>query len=201
MSPVGRRAQDTLEAPSASAEAGPSDQTLLARFAMSDPDGSAAFIRRFERRVFGLARTIVGDSTADDVAQDALLKVWRHADAFDGRRGSVAAWVMTITRNVAIDAVRSRRAISVAPDDLVGVSAVDRDPGDLAVLTDDLDRLRTALTRLPDEQRSAVVLAGVWGVTARELAERDGIPLGTAKTRIRLALTRLRGALRDDRTI
>jgi RNA polymerase sigma factor (sigma-70 family) len=199
MSSAGRSAQETLELPAVVPDAGPSDETLLALFAMSDPDGSAAFIRRFERRIFGLARTIVGDSrAAEDVAQEALLKVWRHADAFDARRGGVATWVMTIARNVAIDAVRSRRSITVAPDDLVGWSASDRDPADVAVLSDDTDRLRAALMRLPDEQRRAVVLAGVWGITAREIAERDGIPLGTAKTRIRIALTRLREMLRDD---
>jgi RNA polymerase sigma-70 factor (ECF subfamily) len=193
MPSVGRSAQDTLELPTAVPGDGPSDEALLALFAVSDPEGSAAFIRRFERRVFGLARTIVGESrAAEDVAQEALLRVWRHADGFDARRGSVASWVLTITRNVAIDAVRSRRSITVAPDDLVDLVGSDRDPVDVAVLSDDLEQLRAALMQLPEEQRRAVVLAGVWGITAREIAERDGIPLGTAKTRVRLALTRLR---------
>jgi len=201
MPSVTRTTRDTLERPAAVPGAGPSDETLLARFAMSDPDGSAAFIGRFERRVFGLARTVVGESrAAEDVAQEALLKVWRHADAFDARRGSVAAWVMTITRNLAIDALRSRRSITVAPDDFVGWSNSDRDPAEVAVLGNDIDRLRAALIRLPDEQRRAVVLAGVWGITAREVAEIDDIPLGTAKTRIRIALTRLREMLREERT-
>jgi len=202
MPSAGRRAQETLELVAASPDDGPSDEVLLALFATSDPDGSAAFMRRFQRRVYGLARTIVRESrAAEDVAQEALLKVWRHADAFDARRGTVAAWVMTITRNLAIDAVRSRRSITVAPDDLHRVSGSDRDPADVAGLNDDIEWLRRALTRLPDEQRRAVVLAGVWGITAREIAERDGIPLGTAKTRIRIALGRLRDAmLRDERT-
>ena len=201
MPSAGRRAQETLELVAASPDDGPSDEVLLALFATSDPDGSAAFMRRFQRRVYGLARTIVGESrAAEDVAQEALLKVWRHADAFDARRGTVAAWVMTITRNLAIDAVRSRRSITVPPDDLHRVSASDRDPADVAGLNDDIEWLRRALTQLPDEQRRAVVLAGVWGITAREIAERDGIPLGTAKTRIRIALARLRDAmLRDER--
>jgi RNA polymerase sigma-70 factor (ECF subfamily) len=71
----------------------------------------------------------------------------------------------------------------------------------VAVVRDDIDWLRDALTGLPDEQRRAVVLAGVWGLTAREIAEREEIPLGTAKTRIRTALRRLREARIDaDRT-
>jgi RNA polymerase sigma-70 factor (ECF subfamily) len=192
-------AQDTLEPAAHPAAPGPSDEVLLARYARSDPEGAPAFIARFERRVFGLARTIVGDPrAAEDVAQEALLKVWRHADAFDARRGSVATWVLSITRNVAIDAVRSRRSITLPPADFTGVADSERDPADVAVLGDDVERLRAALLHLPPEQRSAVVLSGVWGVTAREIAERDGVPLGTAKTRIRLALGRLRDALLVD---
>jgi RNA polymerase sigma factor (sigma-70 family) len=127
--------------------------------------------------------------------------VWRHADAFDARRGSVTTWVMTITRNVAIDVLRSRQSATAAPDDVANLVGSHRDPADVAVLGSDIDRLRVALNRLPDEQRRAVVLAGIWGITAREIAERDEIPLGTAKTRIRTALTRLRHELaRDEQT-
>jgi RNA polymerase sigma-70 factor (ECF subfamily) len=199
MPSLGRSAQDTLELPAAVSGTEPSDETLLALYAMSDPQGAAAFIARFGRRVYGLARTIVGDTRfAEDVAQEALLKVWRHADAFDARRGSVATWVMTITRNVAIDTLRSRRPVTVAPDDFADLSGPDRDPGDVAVLGDDIERLRVALDRLPEEQRRAVVLSGIWGITAREIGERDEIPLGTAKTRIRAALTRLRDELLGD---
>jgi RNA polymerase sigma factor (sigma-70 family) len=199
MASVGRRTQGTLEVPAAVPDTDPSGETLLALYAMSDPEGAAAFIARFGRRVFGLARTIVGDSRlAEDVAQEALLKVWRHADAFDARRGSVTTWVMTITRNVAIDALRSRQSVTAAPDDFANFVGSHRDPADVAVLGSDIDQLRVALNRLPDEQRRAVVLAGIWGITAREIAERDEIPLGTAKTRIRTALTRLRDELAHD---
>ncbi len=175
-----------------------SDAALLAGFGLSDPDATAAFVQRFQRRVFGLAFTIVGESrAAEDVAQEALLRAWRHATTFDTRRGNVATWLLTITRNLAIDAVRARRTIPMDTDDLLGVSppAPGRDPADIAVVGDDIDQLREALTRMPDEQRRAVVLAGVWGLTAREIAEREEIPLGTAKTRIRIGLRRLRVAL------
>ena len=161
----------------------------------------SAFVERFQRRVFGLAFTIVGESgAAEDVAQEALLRAWRHAARFDSRRGSVVSWLLTITRNLAIDAMRVRRPIALAPDDLFVLSAPasGRDPGEVAVLYDDVDRLRDALTRLPSEQRTAVVLAGVWGLSAREIAEREEIPLGTAKTRIRAALGRLRVALANE---
>jgi RNA polymerase sigma factor (sigma-70 family) len=180
-----------------------SDDVLLGLYALSDPEGTAAFVSRFQRRVFGLACTILGESrAAEDVAQEALLRVWRHADAFDARRGSVTTWVLTITRNLAIDALRARRSVTVAPDELADLPLTSEpDPAQVTVLHDDIGRLRAALARLPVEQRRAVVLAGVWGVTAREIAERDDIPLGTAKTRIRIALTRLRDTLlRDEPT-
>ena len=177
-----------------------SDADLVALLADSDASAASVFVQRFQRRVFGLAFTILGDSrAAEDVAQEALLRAWRHAAAFDPRRGSVASWLLTITRNLAIDAIRLRRAVVLDPDDLLGLPlfASERDPADAAVVGADVDRLREALAGLPDAQRRAVVLAGVWGCTAAEIAEREGIPLGTAKTRIRMAMEKLRVALVD----
>src|SRR5436189_654620 len=111
-----------------------SDEELLARLAVSEPAAASAFVERFQRRVFGLAFTILGDSrAAEDVAQEALLRAWRHAAVFDARRGSVATWLLTITRNLAIDATRVRRPIAVAPDALLGLSRADseRDPAEV----------------------------------------------------------------------
>ncbi|HXY91131.1 MAG TPA: sigma-70 family RNA polymerase sigma factor [Acidimicrobiia bacterium] len=178
-----------------------SDEELLERVADSDPDATAAFVRRFERRVFGLAFTILGDSrAAEDVAQEALLRAWRHASAFDRRRGTVVSWLLTITRNLAIDTTRVRRPDAIAPDDgaFLTIAATGRSPAEAAEVQDDVERLRGALTDLPSEQRTAVVLAGMWGLTAREIAEREQIPLGTAKTRIRTGLGRLRAALVEE---
>jgi RNA polymerase sigma factor (sigma-70 family) len=177
-----------------------SDESLLARFAASDPDATSAFVARFGRRVFGLALSVIGDRhTAEDVAQEALLRAWRQAAAFDARRGSVATWLLTITRNLAIDAVRVRRPVAIDPDDLgdLSLSSSGRDTADVVAVRDDVRRLHEALTGLRADQRRAVVLAGLWGLTAREIAEREEIPLGTAKTRIRTALRRLRAALAD----
>ena len=87
------------------------DDALLAGFAVGDSDAAAAFIRRHQRRVFGLALAVVGDPVlAEDVAQEAFARAWRHAGAYDPRRGSVPTWLLTITRNLAIDAARLRRA-------------------------------------------------------------------------------------------
>ena len=175
-----------------------SDDALVAGLAAGDQDAASAFVRRFQRRVFGLARTIVGDDrAAEDIAQEAFVRAWKHAGAYDARRGSVIGWLLTITRNLSIDAVRVRRPIAFDPYDLLELDpqSNERLPDDLAELTDDTARLRAALTQLPEEQCRAVVLAGLLGYTAREVGEMESIPLGTAKTRIRTALIRLRAAL------
>jgi RNA polymerase sigma factor (sigma-70 family) len=175
-----------------------SDDALLAGLAAGDADAASAFVARFQRRVFGLAMTITHDARiAEDVAQEALLRAWRHGSAYDARRGSVATWVLAITRNLAIDAMRVRRPIAIDPDALVALPlpATGRDPGDLAAASDDAGRLRHAVAALPTDQRRAIVLSGLLGLSAREVAERESIPLGTAKTRIRTAMLRLRAAL------
>jgi RNA polymerase sigma factor (sigma-70 family) len=180
-----------------------SDDALVAGTAAGDAEAARVFVRRHQRRVVGLAVTIVGDpSAAEDVAQEAFTRVWRHAANYDPRRASVVTWMLTITRNLAIDATRLRRAIVVDPDTLVGMdseSVLERnDPADRAVGSTEADRLRDALARIPREQRHALVLAGVLGLTAAEVAEREQIPLGTAKTRIRSAMRKLRTDLTVD---
>ena len=180
-----------------------SDDALLAGLATGDPDAASAFVHRFQRRVVGLARTIVGDDrAAEDIAQEAFVRAWRHAGAYDARRGSVVSWLLTITRNLSIDAVRVRRPVAFDPVALLDLDRVsgERRPEDLALLQDDTDRLRAALADLPPEQSRAVVLAGLLGYTAREVGEIEDIPLGTAKTRIRTALIRLRAALVNEET-
>ena len=180
-----------------------SDDALLAGLATGDPDAAAAFLQRFQRRVFGLAVTIVGDQrAAEDIAQEAFVRAWRHAAAYDSRRGTVATWLLTITRNLAIDSVRVRRPVVIDPDSILALNLSDggRLPDELAALRDDADRLSAAMTQLPAEQRRALVMAGLLGHTAREVSEAEGIPLGTAKTRIRTALLRLRSALTEERT-
>jgi RNA polymerase sigma-70 factor (ECF subfamily) len=179
-----------------------SDDALVAGLAAGDQDAASAFVRRFQRRVYGLARTIVPDDrAAEDIAQEAFVRAWRHASAFDPRRGSVVGWLLTITRNLAIDAVRVRRPVAFDPVALVGLDQIshDRPLTELAELADDTARLRTALAELPEEQRRAIVFAGLLGYTAREVGEMEDIPLGTAKTRIRTALIRLRAALIEER--
>ncbi|HEX4532169.1 MAG TPA: sigma-70 family RNA polymerase sigma factor [Acidimicrobiia bacterium] len=180
-----------------------SDDALVAGLASGDRDAASAFVRRFQRRVYGLARTIVADDrAAEDIAQEAFVRAWKHAGAYDPRRGSVVGWLLTITRNLAIDAVRVRRPVAFDPVALLGLEtpSADRDLAELAELSDDTTRLRAALVKLPEEQRRAIAMAGLLGYTAREVGEIEGIPLGTAKTRIRTALIRLRAVLVEEST-
>jgi RNA polymerase sigma factor (sigma-70 family) len=174
---------------------GTSDEALLAGLATGDREASAAFVRRFQRRAYGLARTIVHDSgTAEDVAQEAFVRAWRYAASYDARRGSVLTWLLTIVRNVAVDRRRLRQAEPLDPELLASKLQL-RDTGatrDEHSAVAERDQLRQALAVLPAEQRRALLLAAYFGRTAGEIAEDEGIPLGTAKTRIRTAMHRMR---------
>ena len=175
-----------------------SDEALLAGMAVGDQSSAVTFTRRYQRRVFGLAYSMTSDAgLSEDVAQEAMVRVWRHAPVFDPRRGSVTSWVLTITRNLAIDALRLRRAVPMDPDDFAAtaLASVEHNPEDAVRRGDVRQLVRGALATLPEEQRRAVVLAAVYGRTALEISESEGIPLGTAKTRIRTALIRLRAAV------
>jgi len=173
------------------------DETLLAGLGAGDADLAVAFVRRFQRVVYGVALTVTRDPvTAEDVAQQAFEQAWRHAQVYDSRRGSVRAWQTTIAHNLAIDVLRARTSAPVDPADLPALlTAVTDTPERLAVARDSAAGLRRALAQLPGTQARAVAMAGIYGMTARQVAVTEGIPLGTAKTRIRDGMLKLRAAL------
>jgi RNA polymerase sigma factor (sigma-70 family) len=173
---------------------GATDEGLLAGMAAGDEQAAAAFVRRYQARVFGLALTIVGvRATAEDIAQETFVRAWRFAQGYDPRRRTVSTWLLTIARNVAVDVLRISRDRPYDPETLVDL-LTGRQPADdpRVDAIADRDRLRTALRAVPREQAHAVVLAAFYGLTAKEIAEREHLPLGTVKTRIRLGLGRLR---------
>ncbi|MGH9045635.1 MAG: RNA polymerase sigma factor [Acidimicrobiales bacterium] len=174
-----------------------SDEALLAGIAVRDESATIAFVRRYQRRVYGLAVSIIGDPRgAEDVAQEAFLRVWRHAQMFDPRRGSGATWVLAITRNLAIDSMRVRKAAPIDPVRLMALETLSSDsPEDALSDVGKHPELETALGALPVEQRRALLLSVVLGLSASQIAHREAIPLGTAKTRIRAALQKLRSVL------
>jgi RNA polymerase sigma factor (sigma-70 family) len=170
------------------------DEALLAGLGSGDPDAATAFVRRFQGRVYGLALTMLRDpGLADDVAQETFVRAWRHADTYDARRGRVPTWLLGIARNAAIDRARLRTATPVDPE-VIG-SQLDLGNGEAPVDFPERERVRQAVGALPDDQRRALVLAMYAGKTASEIAELDGVPLGTVKTRIRAAMLKLRQAL------
>ncbi|MGA4506829.1 RNA polymerase sigma factor [Propionibacteriaceae bacterium G1746] len=174
------------------------DATLVAGMAVNDEQATVAFVRRFEGPVFGLAVSITRDrGLAEDVSQEAFLRAWRAAVNFDPRRGSVLAWMLTITRNLAIDALRARRSTPMDADlleQLVSTTLRGQQNGDIGVHLETVEAERK-VAALPPEQARAVVLAVIGGNTAQQVADHEGIPLGTAKTRIRTALRRLRRSM------
>lgn len=176
------------------------DETLLAGLGAGDADLALAFVRRFQRLVFGVAVTVVRDpGAAEDVAQQAFEQAWRHAQMYDSRRGSVRAWLTTIVHNLAIDILRARTSAPVDPEDLPALlTAVTDTPERFAIAHDDAAALRRALAGLPAAQARAVAMAGIYGMTARQIASTEEIPLGTAKTRIRDGMSKLRAAYRAE---
>jgi len=116
--------------------------------------------------------------------------------SYDRRRGTVAAWLLRITRNLAIDASRLRRAEVMDPDVLAAVAPPDDSSVEEAAMTSaTAATVRRALRSLPEEQARALMLAAFYGRTAEEISRAEAIPLGTAKTRIRLGLRRIRAQL------
>ena len=172
-----------------------SDESLLAGMANGDQDAAATFVRRYQARVYGLALTIIGvPAVAEDVAQEAFVKAWRHASTYDARRGRVSTWLLTITRNAAVDAVRYRHEDPMDPSLLVAMLSPGRPTGS----DEDTDNslvLREALADLPLGQREPILLMTFSGMTAKEVAARDDVPLGTVKTRVRRGLQAMRERL------
>lgn len=173
------------------------DEVLLSGLASRDAELSVAFVRRHQAKMYGIAMAVTGErELSEDVTQQAFERACRHAQVYDPRRGSVGSWLATITRNLAIDATRGRRPAPVDPADLAAlVHTMSVGPETATLASEDASALRRAMAALPTEQARSLAMAGIYGMTAREIAIAEGIPLGTAKTRIRTAMGRLRVAL------
>ena len=169
--------------------------------AQGDADAVAELYDRHARAIYSLALAILRDARdAEDVVQDVFSQAWRQASRYCASRGAVGAWLLMLTRTRAIDRLRARRARpDMASDDRAASELVDAGPrADAHVLSaEQIARVRAALGDLPVLQRVAIELAYFEGLTHVEIAARMEQPLGTVKTRIRLALTKLRDALTD----
>lgn len=190
---------------SGSASTAPPDRELVAQAAAGDERALAALYDRYGVLIYAVAYRIVGQrADAEEVVIEAFAQAWRDAARFDGRRGSVAAWLTTIARSRALDLVRARgrrervAEIATQADDhsMPGMSGAQPDPSDSVEEIERRHHVQLALELLSPGQRQAIELAYFEGLSQSEIAERLGEPLGTVKTRMRLGMQKLRDALR-----
>ena len=174
-------------------------EALVARMAAGDQAALGELYDRTSSLIYGLAfRILERGEDAEEVTSDAYMKAWRHAGHYSRDRGSVAAWLVMMTRSIAIDRIRQRKSQRWAAPNLEEVAepiSSEGSPEQQALHAQTHFRIQEALAELPEEQRTLLHMAFFSGLTHSELAEALGIPLGTIKTRIRLGLQRLRTAL------
>ena len=186
-----------------SAGAGSETSTLITRIAAGDRDAFSRFYDLLAPTAFGLIRRVLRDrEAAAEVLQEVFWQVWREAPQYDAGRGSPEAWLVMRAKTRAIDrlrAMRRRDRTFVAPVDESVARSSEEPAENPAVVAEDRSLVQTALAQLPEPQRRVIELAFFDGLTQSEIAARLGEPLGTVKTRARLGLERLRGALRGER--
>jgi len=177
---------------------------LLEQVKTGDPAALARLYDNYAAIVYSFAVRILGDrSSAESVVQDVFLTVWRKAEQFSPDRGTLCTWLLTLTRNKAIDALRSSagtraRQVPISSDPAAfEVRAGVDDPLSSAILREKRELVRRALASIPDDQRTPIYLNFYGGLSHQEISDKLGVPLGTVKTRIRLGLDRLRLELRQ----
>ena len=184
----------TLEEDAVAAEA-----ALVARIGTGDRQALRELYGRYAPPLFSLAVRLVGDGgEAEELLQDAFVKIWRHAGRYDPRKSRPFTWAVTILRRGCIDALRRRRrhpAAAAWPEE--EPAAPTADAAEAAAAGEDHDRLRRALASLPADARRALELALFSGLTQTEIAARLRQPLGTVKSWIRRGLLGLRTTLTD----
>lgn len=163
-----------------------------------DRDAFAEIFAFYAPRVKGyLLRLGAGDGLAEEIAQEVMITVWRKAALFDRRQASVSTWIFRIARNRRIDAARRARP-DFDPNEPALAPEADRPADDQLELAEREDRVRQVLNELPEEQVDLLRAAFYDGLSHREIAEKFGLPLGTVKSRIRLAFGKMRARLTGD---
>jgi RNA polymerase sigma-70 factor (ECF subfamily) len=178
------------------------DEELIGLVAQRDERALERLYERYGRAIYSLVFRMLRDpGRAEEVAQEVFLKVWRRPTSYVAGRGPFATWLLSVAHHRAIDELRARRhqPLPIDGPDGPGADVVDEGDGldELTWLRERRSAVRGALTTLPAPQRAAIELAYFGGLTQREIADRLGEPLGTIKTRMRLAMQKLRGSLTD----
>ena len=176
------------------------DHALVAAIARQQQDALDRLYEQYQTMVYHLAFRILNSrESAEEIVLEVFWQVWREAVRYDAQRGSVGAWLSTLARSRAIDALRARKGNPVA-EEKSGGQQVASDPADTPEETIDLEQrarlVRNALEDLSADQRTALELSFFRGLTHIEIAEQLNEPLGTVKTRIRSAMLKLRERLR-----
>jgi RNA polymerase sigma-70 factor (ECF subfamily) len=183
-------------------EVRPDGAALMRRIASGDAAALSDLYDLSSRFVYGICLKVLRNAAdAEEVTLDVYTQAWRQASRFDAGRGEPLAWLLMLARSRAIDRLRSRGGVRRHEEDLDGVrdlAAPGIDPETGSSLAQRASAVRAALADLPAEQREVIELAYFQGLTHTEIAERLTQPLGTTKSRIRLALQRLRNALDTD---
>ena len=189
-----------------SEDAAGSDRELTTRMAAGDERALAEFYDRFGNLCYSLAFQVMGNGAdSQEVVSDVFAQVWSSAASFDPARASVSSWVSMITRSRALDRLRAQKrhsrvvelASPAGPGEVPSVVTVDpaADPAQRAEALDLRARIGRELARLPENQRQVIELAFYGGLTHSEIAAHLEQPLGTVKTRLRTAMTKLRDTL------
>jgi RNA polymerase sigma-70 factor, ECF subfamily len=180
------------------------DEDLIFLVQTGDPEAFATLYDRHSRAAFSLAYRMMGEhQAAEDLAQDAFIKVWRGAGGYRAERGSVRTWILSIAHNRGIDQLRSH-ASRRRTQDKIEASAPRSQPSEAFTETwrnSQRDQVREALNTLPREQLKILELAYFSGYTHVEIAELVGLPLGTVKGRMRLGLKKLRDQFETRRIV
>jgi len=179
------------------------DVSLISGAAGGDRDCLAALYDRYAPALLAIGRRILGDQReAEDLLHDVFIEVWRQAGDYDESRGSVRGWLLMRMRSRALDrrksAAISKRADLPAPDAIVDVHN-DAQGGEDPTLAPDRQAVRRALEQLPAEQRQVLELGYFEGLSSSEIAERVRAPIGTVKSRVAAALSKLRAAVEVSR--
>jgi RNA polymerase sigma-70 factor (ECF subfamily) len=174
------------------------DAAMLERVEQGDQAAMGLLFDRYSGIVYSVALRVLKDTgQAEDVMQDIFIQIWKKPGAFISGRGSLGAWLVVVARNRAIDSLRRRRPTDSVEDVVLASST------DLAAEAERntlMEKVRVYIDQLPPEQRKSVEMAYFEGLSHSEIAEKTGDPLGTVKTRIRLALITLRKAMQGNST-
>ena len=174
------------------------DVELLARVAERDRAAFVELVGRYAGRVKAFVlRAGVGPQDADEIAQDVMVLIWRHAASYDSGRAAPATWIYTIARNRRIDRQRRTLRPTFDPADPLFQPEPERDGLEQITAAERESEVRDGIASLSPEQREVLMAAFYDGLSHGEIAEALGLPLGTVKSRIRLAFRHLRGVLGD----